>query len=82
MPFAIVVMNELVSAIGDLHRFGYIHRDLKPENIFVYSAGKETRVRLVDFGLTKDDTESTRTSMRGAGTERYASPEQKRGFAD
>lgn len=80
LPDAIVVMNELVSAIGDLHRFGYIHRDLKPENIFVYSAGKETRVRLVDFGLTKDDTESTRTSMRGAGTSGYTSPEQRKGL--
>ena len=80
LPDTIVVMNELVSAIGDLHRFGYIHRDLKPENIFVYSAGKETRVRLVDFGLTKDDTESTRTSMRGAGTSGYTSPEQRKGL--
>jgi molecular chaperone DnaK len=77
---AVVIMNELASAVADLHRFGYIHRDLKPENIFVYTDGRETRVRLVDFGLTKVDAQSTLSSMRGAGTSGYASPEQRKGL--
>ena len=75
------ILTELASALRDLHLLGFVHRDLKPENIFVQQLGGDrVRVRLVDFGLTKDDTEGTRTSIRGAGTSGYASPEQRKGL--
>ena len=74
------ILVELASALRDLHRLGFVHRDLKPENIFVQPLSDQVRVRLVDFGLTKDDTEGTRTSIRGAGTSGYASPEQRKGL--
>ena len=75
------ILVELAAALSDLHRLGFVHRDLKPENIFVQQlGGDQFRVRLVDFGLTKDDTEGTRTSIRGAGTNGYASPEQRKGL--
>ena len=77
---AIVVLQELANALADLHRFGFVHRDLKPENVFIGKSGGETKVKLVDFGLTKEDTESTRTSLRGAGTSGYTSPEQRKGL--
>ena len=78
---ATVILVELASALCDLHGLGFVHRDLKPENIFVQQlGGDQFRVRLVDFGLTKDDTEGTRTSIRGAGTSGYASPEQRKGL--
>ena len=75
------ILVELASALIDLHRLGFVHRDVKPENIFVQRVGgDQVRVRLVDFGLTKDDAEGTRTSIRGAGTSGYASPEQRKGL--
>jgi sulfatase modifying factor 1 len=77
---ATAIMYELATALSDLHRLGFVHRDLKPENIFVRVDADGVRIRLVDFGLTKDDVEGTRTSMRGAGTSGYASPEQRKGL--
>lgn len=78
-----VVMNvivELANALADLHALGFVHRDLKPENVFVSIDGDNANVRLVDFGLTKEDVESTQTNLRGAGTNGYASPEQRKGL--
>lgn len=80
IPVAYRILQELASALSDLHRLGFIHRDIKPENIFILNPGLDAQVRLVDFGLTKEDVESTRTSMRGAGSSGYASPEQKKGL--
>jgi molecular chaperone DnaK len=77
---AMHVFKELASALADLHRYGFVHRDLKPENVFVGKSGNDIKVKLVDFGLTKEDTESTRTSLRGAGTTGYTSPEQRKGL--
>jgi formylglycine-generating enzyme required for sulfatase activity len=77
---ATAIMYELATALSDLHRLGFVHRDLKPENIFVRVDADGVRIRLVDFGLTKDDVEGTRTSMRGAGTSGYSSPEQRKGL--
>ena len=80
IPVASTILLELASALSDLHRLGFIHRDIKPENIFILNPGQDAQVRLVDFGLTKEDVEFTRTSMRGAGSSGYASPEQKKGL--
>ena len=76
---ALPILSEIAAALSDLHALGYVHRDLKPENIFVDSSDTEPSIMLVDFGLSKDGGNATRTAMRGAGTERYASPEQMRG---
>ncbi|OLL24269.1 Serine/threonine-protein kinase sid2 [Neolecta irregularis DAH-3] len=40
---------EMLAAVDDLHRLGYIHRDLKPENFLIDSTG---HVKLADFGLS------------------------------
>ena len=74
------VIHQIAMALGELHSLGYVHRDLKPENIFVDIEQIPPAVMLVDFGLSKDVGETTKTVMRGAGTERYASPEQKKGL--
>ena len=74
------VIHQIAMALDELHSLGYVHRDLKPENIFVDIEQTPPAVMLVDFGLTKDVGETTKTVMRGAGTERYASPEQKKGL--
>ena len=77
---ALPIIQQIAVALDELHCLGYVHRDLKPENVFVDIEQSPPAVMLVDFGLTKDVGETTKTVMRGAGTERYASPEQKKGL--
>ncbi|KAN0060817.1 serine/threonine-protein kinase dbf2 [Thecaphora frezii] len=41
-------MAEMLVAVNELHKLGYIHRDLKPENFLVDAVG---HIKLTDFGL-------------------------------
>jgi serine/threonine protein kinase len=41
---------EMVMAVSELHRLGFIHRDLKPDNFLISSKG---HLKLADFGLSK-----------------------------
>src|SRR3954467_4316412 len=47
---ALAIMDELLDAVGCVHRAGICHRDLKPANIMVTPAG---RVKLTDFGVAR-----------------------------
>ena len=65
------IFEELLSAVGYLHKRGVIHNDLKPENILVTHA--DNRLKLIDFGLADSDAYF---ALRTLGcTPRYASPE-------
>lgn len=65
------IAEELLSAVGYLHRRGIIHNDLKPENILITHA--DNTLKLIDFGLADSDAEY---SLQRLGcTPRYASPE-------
>jgi sulfatase modifying factor 1 len=77
---ALPILGAIATVLAELHDFGLIHRDLKPENIFVDQLASTPRVMLVDFGLTKDGSDATATALKFGGTERYASPEQKKGL--
>ena len=50
-----------------------LHRDIKPANIRLTPDGL---IKLVDFGLLKQGTQTTRMTMRGVGTLAYAPVEQ------
>lgn len=78
---ALPILGAIATVLAELHDFGFIHRDLKPENIFVDQQASTPRVMLVDFGLTKDGSDATATALKFGGTERYASPEQKKGLS-
>lgn len=77
---ALLLAEQVLRGLASLHEAGVIHRDLKPENAVV---GAGWRLKLIDFGIAKDQTGPGKTTTLGstAGTALYMSPEQIRGKA-
>jgi len=78
----------LADALVATHEVGIVHRDLKPANVML--AGRERRVKVLDFGLAKlrgpgapleGDTRTAGITGEGKvlGTVAYMSPEQAQG---
>ncbi|KAG8943988.1 hypothetical protein FRC04_002377 [Tulasnella sp. 424] len=63
---------EIAEGLTYLHQCGIIHGDLKGNNTLI--SGEE-HVLLCDFGLAKHVTSRTSTSLRGAGSIPWQSPE-------
>ena len=75
---SLAIMDELLDALGCVHREGICHRDLKPANILVTTAG---HVKLTDFGVARlRDLGLTRVSSI-IGTPAFMAPEQFTGRA-
>jgi eukaryotic-like serine/threonine-protein kinase len=75
---ALALMDDLLDALGCVHREGICHRDVKPANIMVTPAG---RVKLMDFGVARlRDLGLTRVSAI-VGTPAFMAPEQFTGGA-
>ena len=52
-----IIMKQLLSALSYLSTQGICHRDIKLENIMMQNERDISRVKLIDFGLSKDLTE-------------------------
>jgi len=75
---ALAIMDELLDALGCVHREGICHRDVKPANILVTPTG---RIKLTDFGVARlRDLGLTRVSAI-IGTPAFMAPEQFKGGA-
>lgn len=80
----IMVLRQVLDALGDAHRLAIVHRDVKPENIVVEAmrTGGDF-VKLVDFGIATflDGTMNEPLTAAGTyvGTPAFLSPEQVRG---
>lgn len=68
----IIYLKAICSALGYAHANGVVHCDVKPANVMVDNGGS---IYLADFGIARH-SDSTTTTMTGAGTPAYMAPEQ------
>lgn len=73
---AVVILEQVLSALTAAHEAGVVHRDLKPANVFLVKEGNLFYAKLLDFGLAR---RSQQNVTRIAGTPDYISPEHARG---
>ncbi len=73
------VARDLLRGLAAAHEKGLVHRDIKPANLWVDQ--KSGRVKILDFGLTKDTESEENLTIDGSilGTPAYMSPEQASG---
>jgi len=73
------VAKDVLKGLAAAHEKGLIHRDIKPANLWV-EAGT-TRIKILDFGLTRGSTGDQSITEKGAvvGTPAYMAPEQAAG---
>ena len=64
------ILNELLDAVGFIHKHQIVHNDLKPGNILITHNGHN--VKLIDFGYADCDSNINKAT---GGTKAFASPE-------
>ncbi len=67
---------QICRGLAYAHARGVVHRDIKPENIRILSTG---RLKILDFGIARIESETRTMTHSSIGTPRYMSPEQVRG---
>jgi serine/threonine-protein kinase len=70
------MITQICSALEYAHERGIVHRDIKPANIMVLG---DYRVKVMDFGIARVDSNSMTKTGIAMGTPNYISPEQLRG---
>jgi serine/threonine protein kinase len=84
------IASEVLDVLHAAHQAGVIHRDVKPQNVFLTEGPltkdgtRERRVKLLDFGIAKFQSEGSVLTRSGEiiGSPLYMSPEQARGEAE
>ncbi|KXO89625.1 hypothetical protein AXK56_05455 [Tsukamurella pulmonis] len=77
----LTIVDAVAAALDHAHTRGLLHRDVKPGNIMLDATGSVPRVMLGDFGIARQQQETSELTSVGmvVGTVDYASPEQLSG---
>ncbi len=70
------IIVQICHALQYAHELGIVHRDIKPANIMVL---KDYRVKVMDYGIARIDSNSMTKTGIAMGTPNYISPEQLKG---
>ncbi len=72
------VISAMLKPLAAAHSIGVVHRDIKPENVFLHRSEQGIEIKLIDFGIAKDQSQpgSGTATNAGLGTPYYMSPEQ------
>jgi hypothetical protein len=84
VPEAVGYVLQVCSGLAEAHALGIVHRDLKPGNVFLSRlADGTTRVKILDFGISKDLFDAPGEQSRTedgilVGSPLFMAPEQVR----
>lgn len=82
----VLLADQILTILEEVHHLGIIHRDLKPENIVLGRSDENNQVFLLDFGISKVFRDNYgrhipwRENKSFIGTARYASLAAHEGF--
>lgn len=78
---SIRITRQICRALMAAHSKGIVHRDMKPENVFLVGDLSSPRVKIIDFGISKQSDANAKLTRTGMvmGTPAYMAPEQARG---
>ncbi|MCJ1470035.1 hypothetical protein MMC07_008680 [Pseudocyphellaria aurata] len=69
------IVFQILEGIHFMHEMGFAHRDLKPANILIVRKGPDWRVKIADFGISKQATEGLTELRTRVGTPTFTAPE-------
>jgi predicted Ser/Thr protein kinase len=71
------IITQMCQALEYAHDRGIVHRDIKPANVMVLA---DYRIKVMDFGIARIDSNSMTKTGIAMGTPNYISPEQLKGL--
>lgn len=69
------IVYQLIDGLAFLQSMGLTHRDLKPANILYNEIDEKITIKIIDFGISKQEVPSISQEMTLIGTINYFSPE-------
>ena len=78
VPTSLRIVAEVAAVMASAHDSGMVHGGIRPSNIMVIGACDPTmaRVKVLDFGIAKLETEMSQSQLTFTGAACYQAPEQ------